>query len=216
MIELKKEYYFASPIWYVDAPQFLKQLDKASDRHIKEAQELLKSTMNERDKKYKVKKGDFGLVAHSGPLINDPKFKDFIYYTGNIAVKLLDEMGYNLKGYKTAFTELWVQEFSKKGGGHHSMHNHWNGHISGFYFLKASERTSGPIFQDPRQGALMNALPRKDPTNATEDSLMEVYFKPEPGKLMFFPSYIPHMFSVDAGIDPFRFIHFNIQAVPGL
>jgi uncharacterized protein (TIGR02466 family) len=142
------------------------------------------------------------------------KFRPFTEYVGNMSVRLLEEMGYNLKGFNTAFTELWVQEFSKKGGGHHSLHTHWNGHISGFYFLKASERTSGPIFQDPRYGALMNGLPRKDKKNVNEESNYEVFFQPAPGKLMFFPSYLPHMFSVDSGIDPFRFIHFNIRAIP--
>ena len=86
--------------------------------------------------------------------------------------------------------------------------------LIGFYFLKASERTSGPIFQDPRYGALMNGLPRKDKKNVNEESNYEVFFQPAPGKLMFFPSYLPHMFSVDSGIDPFRFIHFNIRAIP--
>ena len=39
--------------------------------------------------------------------------------------------------YTTMFSELWVQEFAKKGGGHHSAHIHWNQHVSGFYFLNA-------------------------------------------------------------------------------
>ena len=55
------------------------------------------------------------------------KFRPFTEYVGNMSVRLLEEMGYNLKGFNTAFTELWVQEFSK-GGGHHSLHTHWNGH----------------------------------------------------------------------------------------
>ena len=38
----------------------------------------------------------------------------------------------------TMFSELWVQEFAKKGGGHHSAHIHWNQHVSGFYFLNIS------------------------------------------------------------------------------
>ena len=29
----------------------------------------------------------------------------------------------------------------KKGGGHHSAHIHWNQHVSGFYFLKCSDKT---------------------------------------------------------------------------
>jgi hypothetical protein len=31
---------------------------------------------------------------------------------------------------------------------------------------------------------------------------------------IFFNSYLGHEFVVDHGIEPFRFIHFNIQAVP--
>ena len=36
--------------------------------------------------------------------------------------------------------------------------------------------------------------------------------KVKPGTLLMFNSWLPHQFSVDDGIDPFRFIHFNIQA----
>ena len=34
----------------------------------------------------------------------------------------------------------------------------------------------------------------------------------KPGSLLLFNSWLPHQFSVDNGIDPFRFIHFNLQA----
>ena len=39
-------------------------------------------------------------------------------------------------------TESWVQEFSKKGGGHHNSHIHGDNHVSAFYYLKCSENTS--------------------------------------------------------------------------
>ena len=41
----------------------------------------------------------------------------------------------------------------------------------------------------------------------------KIHYKPKPGLLMFFPGYVPHEFAVDDGIDDFRFIHFNLQAV---
>jgi hypothetical protein len=41
----------------------------------------------------------------------------------------------------------------------------------------------------------------------------KVFYKPEPGMFILFNSYVPHQFVVDDGVDPFRFIHFNIQAV---
>ena len=36
----------------------------------------------------------------------------------------------------------------------------------------------------------------------------------EPGALVIFPGYLEHEFAVDYGKDPFRFIHFNIMALP--
>ena len=110
------------------------------------------------------------------------------------------------------FTEFWVQEFSKNGGGHHNTHIHPNSHISGFYFLKCSEKTSYPMFHDPRPGALMTKLPLKDDSQI---SLAQdiINYKPTPGTMIFFNSYMPHEYTVDDGIEPFRFIHFNIQAI---
>jgi hypothetical protein len=42
----------------------------------------------------------------------------------------------------------------------------------------------------------------------------KISLKPKPGTFIFFNSYLGHEFPVDHGIEPFRFIHFNIQAVP--
>ena len=59
-------------------------------------------------------------------------------------------MGYDMDNYNLIYTESWVQEFSFNGAGHHWFHTLSNNHISGFYFLKASDKTSKPFFQDPR------------------------------------------------------------------
>jgi hypothetical protein len=40
-----------------------------------------------------------------------------------------------------------------------------------------------------------------------------VHFKPKPGLLVLFPGYLQHEFAVDNGKEPFRFIHFNLQAI---
>ena len=41
-----------------------------------------------------------------------------------------------------------------------------------------------------------------------------IHFKPTPGTLIIFPGYLEHEYAVDHGKEPFRFIHWNIQAVP--
>jgi uncharacterized protein (TIGR02466 family) len=206
------EEYFKCPIWHAEEPSFVKSLNKASDKYIKEAQKNLKKSINERNKKFG-DKGDMGHVFHSTSLINDPNFKKLQDYVGATAHNLLNEMGFDLTNYQVFTTEMWVQEFAKKGGGHHTLHTHWNGHISGFYFLKASEKTSMPVFEDPRAGNVMNLLPEKDKTKITY-ATSQVHYKVKPGNMIFFPSYMPHLYSVDMGYEPFRFIHWNCQAIP--
>ena len=82
---------------------------------------------------------------------------------------------------------------------------------SGFYFLKCSNETSYPVFYDPRSSKSMNMLKQKDDSKLTY-STEQVHFKIKPGTLLFFNSYLTHEFVFDKGIEPFRFIHFNIQA----
>ena len=210
--KLNLEQYFACPIWWADESGFVNKLNKASDKYIQEAKKNLKKIISERNKKFG-DRGDMGNVFHSTSLIGDPNFKQLQDYIGATSNNLLIEMGFDLTNYSIFITEMWVQEFAKKGGGHHTLHTHWNGHISGFYFLKASEKTSIPMFEDPRPGNVMNLLPEKDKSKITYAS-SQVYYKVKPGRLMFFPSYMPHQYIVDMGYEPFRFIHFNCQAIP--
>ena len=39
----------------------------------------------------------------------------------------------------------------------------------------------------------------------------QFHMKPKPGTLIIFPGYLEHEYAVDHGIEPFRFIHWNIQ-----
>ena len=210
--QLVREELFKCTIWNTKEPGFVDRLNKASDPYIEAAKKNLKKDIDKRNKKYG-DKGDMGHVFHSTTLIGDPNFKELQDYVGATSHNLLKEMGYNLNDYQIFTTEMWVQEFAKKGGGHHTLHTHWNGHISGFYFLKASEKTSLPLFEDPRPGNLMNGLPELDKSQVTYAST-QINYKVEPGSMIFFPSYMPHQYVVDMGYDPFRFIHWNCQAIP--
>tara|TARA_B100000424_G_scaffold157623_1_gene120524 strand:+ start:187 stop:867 length:681 start_codon:yes stop_codon:yes gene_type:complete len=210
--KLFREDVFKCPIWYNDEPSFVKELNKASDPYIKQSKKNLKKTIDKRNKKFG-DKGDMGHVFHSTSLINDPKFLELQNYVGATSHNLLEEMGFDLTHYQLFVTEMWVQEFAKQGAGHHALHTHWNGHMSGFYFLKASEATSTPVFEDPRPGNVMNLLPEKDKSKITYAS-SQVNYKVKPGRTIFFPSYMPHQYIVDMGYEPFRFIHWNCQAIP--
>ena len=153
--------YFNTTIWSEQKTEFVKSLTKASNKYIKSARNFQEATAH-------IKKfGDFGRSYHSTPLTADNDFIDFRNYIGQKSWEYLDHQGFDMQQYTTLFSEMWVQEFAKKGGGHHTLHTHWNGHISGFYFLKADESTSLPMFEDPRPGNVMNLLPEKDKTKVT-------------------------------------------------
>ena len=118
--------YFPAVIWSEEKPEFVKSLNKASNKYISDARK--------REKEFIKKHGDFGRSYHSTTLTADNDFLDFRNYIGQKSWEYLDHQGYDMSQYTTMFSELWVQEFAKKGGGHHSAHIHWNQHVSGFYF----------------------------------------------------------------------------------
>ena len=198
--------YFNTTIWSEQKPEFIKSLNKASNKYIKDSKN--------KQKKFIKEHGDFGTSYHSTPLTADNNFRDFRDYVGQKSWEYLDHQGYDMSQYTTLFSEMWVQEFAKKGGGNHSAHVHWNQHVSGFYFLKCSDKTSMPVFHEPRTGARATKLKMKTNIKGVLPAAELIYVKPKPGTLVIFPGFLEHEFTVDFGNEPFRFIHWNIQAVP--
>ena len=208
---MEKQEYFSSPIYYEDKPEWVDKLNKLSDPYIDEAIEKKKEEV-EKNIKEKGYKNDIGQTYHGMPLEPDQNFEFFHGYMAKKSRWILDDMGYDMNNYSLIFTESWVQEFSHNGAGHHWFHTHANNHISGFYFLKASQFTSRPLFQDPRSSHLGLKLKEKDsktPTNACD----LVNYEVKPGSIILFPAYLSHAYQVDHGIEPFRFIHVNIRAI---
>jgi hypothetical protein len=206
--------YFSTPVWTADASIFLTKMLKLTDGYLKYThKKIMKKAIKERNKELGANLDDFGLSNHSESFNNDPKAKDFVDFCGNRSYEFLDWCGFDLRNHSLHFTECWVQEFSKKGGGYHDTHVHWNQHVSGFYFLKCSNKTSMPVLHDPRPGAMMTKLPQK---NGAKISFANeaVHYKVKPGMMVMIPGYTPHQYPIDMGLEPFRFIHWNIQAVP--
>jgi len=196
--------YFKTPIWSEHKPKLVDSLNIICDPYIDEAKEINKD-------KVEKKGSDFGIVHHSVDISNSPELKPFIDYVGGSSYQFLDWMGYDLKNHTLVLTSMWVQEFPKDGGGNHNAHIHSNNHISGFFYLKVDTDGSHPVFHDPRPAALASALPQKDESKITHAS-QSFHWKPEPGTLILIPAYLNHEYVVSKN-DPFRFIHFNIQAI---
>jgi len=210
--ELKCSLYFETPIYSTEIPEWVDDLNKICDKYIKDSKNNNKTQIKEKEKKFNKKIGDLGMSHHSNNLIKESKLSIFNKYIINESFNILNHMGYDLTNYQLIINDIWAQEFAEKGSGHHSPHLHQNNHVSGFYYLKCSDKTSFPVFHDPRNCKLMSQLPLKN-ENDLKTGNDKVNYKPKPGTLIFIPSYLIHEYVIDYGIDPFRFIHFNIQAV---
>lgn len=191
--------FFCSPIYKMSKSEWVENIYSICRPYLIEAKQLLKNNIIP------------GTVFHSKSLINEIKLTFFHEYILEESKKILDHQGFDMTKHKCIIKESWVQEFSDINP-FHEQHVHSNSHISGFFFIKSSENTSYPIFQDPRYGALMTVLTQKDENKITHAS-ENIKFKNKPGDIIFFNSYLPHSFSINRSNEPFIFIHFNIQAI---
>ena len=204
---------FDTFVYQAYLPEYLEDKDfmAACNEHTNKAIDEAKESINKRHKKLNTEIKDHGMSYHSGPeLYKDERFGDFELLIRSTGKNILEDQGFDLSNHTIDYTEMWIQKFAFEGGGHQDTHIHWDNHISGFYFVEASDRTSRPVFHDPRPGRMMLNLPIKDHSKlcpAMERQAVPV----EPGTLLLFNSWLPHQFSVDNGVDPFRFIHFNLQ-----
>ena len=205
-----KSEFFASPVFLEQKPEWSETLNNLCNSYIDKARENQKE--NNEKRKTMGYKNDIGMTYHSEPLEPNEDFRFFHDYVAQKSRWALDDMGYDMEKYRLIFTESWVQEFSNNGAGHHWFHTHANNHISGFYFLKCSNLTSYPMFQDPRTAHVPLKLQEKDSNKVTNANDI-VHYKVKPGSLLLFPAYMSHAYSVDHGIEPFRFIHINMRAI---
>ena len=210
--QLNSSIYFSSPVYSIEIPEWVDDANKVCDKYIKESKKNNAKAIKEREKKFGKKIGDHGMSYHSTSLVGDPALKELQEYIGSTSWNVLDHMGYDLTNYELFWTEFWVQQFAEKGAGSHTPHVHHNNHISGFYFLRCSEKTSIPVFHDPRAGKMMTQLPLKNEKEITLGT-DKIHYKPKPGTMIFIPAYLTHEYIVDAGLEDFSFIHFNLQAV---
>ena len=83
--QLTREDYFKCPIWHAEELSFVKSLNKASDKYIKESKKNSRKKIKDRNKKAG-NKGDMGHVFHSTTLIGDPNFfqlQNYVVATSN-------------------------------------------------------------------------------------------------------------------------------------
>jgi len=148
-------------------------------------------------------------VYQTGSVHLDPNFSYFTEYVLEQSAIILDDQGYDLSKHELYFEDCWAQEVMTYG--HHFPHVHSNSQISGFYFLECPQEGIYPLFYDPRHGKNMINLPEKNINNITP-ATYECNYQPQPGMFMFFNSWLPHSFQLNASDQVCKFLHFNISA----
>ncbi len=206
-LEFKVEDTFKCPIYIAHKPEWVDSLNKASDPIIKRIRKNWQKKIDDPNDPATQMPNSL----HSELLWVYPEFKEMATLILQQGWNILNMQGYDLTGKIPMLTELWVQEFPKEGG-FHDIHEHGNNHISGFYFLKCNEKTSHPVFWDPRPGKKMTDLRMKDDKKLNYGS-QQIHYKVKPGEFIFFNSYMPHSYVHHKGNEKFRFIHFNMQAI---
>lgn len=193
---LNVEYYFPTPVYFIDRSDFLPIVTEVSEEYLATA------------------KKDIGNLNEIYPVLMtqsyfaDPRLKSFSKFIGDTAWNILKEQGYFMQDKILTFSEMWTQEHHK----HSLMEQHVHGFGSqmvGFYFLEVPENSSRVIIHDPRPGKVQLNLPEENMSKATPASQM-INFQPKPGVFMFANSWLAHSFSRHAAELPIKFVHFNL------
>ena len=143
-----------------------------------------------------LKPGDSPLLVEAAAIIT-PKLADF-------GIQLFGErLGWSIK-------EMWVNLLD--GGGRQAMHNHANSFISGVVYLTTTHPDARTVFMRSPGGHDFSFK------NDHAGSVMGAYNsdrwispQPEPGDLVFFPSYLMHAVPPNPGA---RRITLSLNAIP--
>lgn len=189
-------YYFSSPIYVIEKPEFLDAVKEVSEEYLK------KSRPSQQDEIYP--------VAMTENYFEDSRLSKFAEFIGTSAWDILKEQGYNVQHKSVTFTEMWTQEHRK----YSLMEQHTHGYgsqIVGFYFIDVPENSSKVLFHDPRPGKIQSELYETNESEVTIAS-RTINFEPKPGLLIFANSWLPHSFTRHASDEPLTFTHFNLMA----
>ena len=115
---------FKCPLYFADKPEWVDDLNKASDPIIAR----LKKNWKKKIKDPKDPTTGLPNSYHSELLWQYPEFQTIANLILQQSWNILHWQGYQLKDRIPMLTELWVQEFPEEGG-FHDIHVHGNNHI---------------------------------------------------------------------------------------
>lgn len=192
MLELVRADYFPTSIWHA----------KLNDQKMND--ELLATIMSLRTQ------GESGVqisnrMGWQSPhkLHTRPEFSALCKYVSDALQNVVSF--YNAHDFvKPVITDCWVNINPKFA--YNSTHCHPNSYLSASYYVKVPADSGDLIFLDPRTQLDATRTPIKE---ATVFTAAEAHYKPEPGLLVIFPSWLLHQVEQNQGDDDRISIAFN-------
>lgn len=191
--------YFQSMVYTLIKPDLLPEIKQVADELLTKARAVTK--LNE-----------VYPVYMTDSLIANPKSLALEKLIAESAWAILDNQGYRMNDLVTYVSEFWVQEHHKHSGMDQHVHP-FGVMLSGFYFIETPKDGCMVELHDPRPGKVQTSLPLKNPEEVTAAN-NAIFFKPEPGLLMFTNSWLAHSFTRNASTEPVKFVHFNVSIKP--
>lgn len=187
--------YFPSSVYFLEKPEFLKNVKTIAYKYLENI-------------KKETKLNDIYPMYHTYNFAHENSILDFTSYIANTGWNILNTQGFDMNNKETYFIMMWLQYHHKYSSMEQHVHP-FGSKIIGFYILEAPENCSELVLHDPRPGKIQDGF-GDNMTCQIEHSTDRVYFKVEPGMLIFTNSWLPHSFTRNASNEPFSFIHFNL------
>lgn len=177
-----KRTYFPTTIFQIDLPD-----PTALNEH------LLSTIYSEREKDQKgISRSNFselgGWHSHNN-LHKNEEYSELVDWIGKATAKMSEEMGYD-QSRALKIGTMW--SIINPPGASNRAHVHPGCLWSGVYYIQAPEEAGRIEFVEPRVAHLMNQ-PRYQPnTKRQKEYWTKVRFKPVPGRMLVFPSWLFH------------------------
>lgn len=181
-IEVVKRTYFPTHIFQVDVPD-------CEDLNAK----LLESVYSERERDQKgIARSNFpklgGWHSHNN-LHKQEEYRNLVDVIDTSTAKLSSSLGY-AENKKISIGTMW--SIINPPGSSNRAHVHPGCLWSGVYYIQAPDHAGSIEFIDPRTVHLMNQAKFQPSTKRAKENWTKVRFKPTPGRLLVFPSYLYH------------------------
>ena len=120
---------------------------------------------------------------YSDNLATNPEWKQ-------VVVDLLDQAKQTIRSeFGLGMENMWTTVYPQEG--FIPKHTHPGSTISGVYYVKAAPQCGNIEFEDP-SWALKQSIYFSNSANHTIPNSPQFWVEPQPGRMILFPSYLPH------------------------